>query len=352
MFILDLFTSIYDPARQDGNQLNQNMRNSDIAREYRKKHGMDMPTKKLARIMYEENKFTFKDVEAARISLRYIEGKVGDRDRKFAKDFLKEEPRAYNPYKLPDSDETSYLPFKISGHKKVAIFSDIHVPYHSIECLTAAIEFVKKEKVDALLLNGDTIDCFRLSRFVKDPRKRNFKLELDTFKALIEVFEKELKCKIYFKLGNHEERYEHFLFEKAKELVGVEEFEFENIIKARAKGIDMISDKRVIRMNDLCGIHGHEYIGGISAPVNPARGLFLKGKVSCFQGHNHQTSEHTEPTMDGKMITTWSLGCMSELHPAYMPLNKWNHGFAIVELSDNGKDYEFRNKRILKGKVL
>ena len=352
MFIPVLSTWIYGRAKQDGNQLNQNMRNSDIAREYRKKHGMDMPTKKLSRIMYEENKFTFKDVEAARISLRYIEGKVGDRDRKFAKEFLKEEPRAYNPYKLPDSDETSYLPFTISGHKKVAIFSDIHVPYHSIECLTAAIEFVKKEKVDALLLNGDTIDCFRLSRFVKDPRKRNFKLELDTFKAFIEVFEKELKCKIYFKLGNHEERYEHFLFEKAKELVGVEEFEFENIIKARAKGIDMISDKRVIRMNDLCGIHGHEYIGGISAPVNPARGLFLKGKVSCFQGHNHQTSEHTEPTMDGKMITTWSLGCMSELHPAYMPLNKWNHGFAIVELSDNGKDYEFRNKRILKGKVL
>ena len=41
--------------------------------------------------------------------------------------------------------------------------------------------------------------------------------------------------------------------------------------------------------------------------------------------------------------------CLSELHPEYMPLNKWNHGFAWVELDNNGKDYQFHNKRIYKG---
>jgi hypothetical protein len=128
--------------------------------------------------------------------------------------------------------------------------------------------------------------------------------------------------------------------------------EFENIIKARARGIEIIGDKRPMKLNNLWGIHGHEYIGGISAPVNPARGLFLKAKVSTFQGHNHQTSEHTEPTLTGKMVTTWSLGCLSELHPAYMPLNKWNHGFAEVDLDANGEDFEFRNKRIFKGKIV
>jgi len=33
-------------------------------------------------------------------------------------------------------------------------------------------------------------------------------------------------------------------------------------------------------------------------------------------------------------------------------LNKWNHGFAMVELDENGKDYKFHNKRIFKGKIL
>jgi predicted phosphodiesterase len=327
------------------------MNKSDIARQYREEHGWDMPTMKLARIMYAENNLTFKNVEDARLFLRYIEGKLGPKVRKF-KTIIPMPERPKNPYNLPDSDETEFAPYEIKGHKRVAILSDIHVPYHNIASITAALDYLKKSKPDALLLNGDTIDCHRLSRFIKDPKKRNFKLELDTFKALFDVFEKELNCKIYFKLGNHEERYEHFLYEKAGELVGIEEFEFQNIIKARARGIEVIADKRPMKLNNLWGIHGHEYVGGISAPVNPARGLFLKSKVSCFQGHNHQTSEHTEPTLSGKMVTTWSLGCLSELHPAYMPLNKWNHGFAEVDLDANGEDFEFKNKRIFQGKIL
>ena len=329
--------------------------NAEISRTYRTKYP-DMPSKKLARIMYKENNLAFKGWESALASLRYIEGKQGENHRKKANiknsEFFREEVRPYNPYNLPSSDETAFEPFVFKGHKRVLILSDIHVPYHSIDAITAALQYAKKSKPDALLLNGDTIDCHRLSRFIKDPKKRNFKLELDTFKALFDVFEKELKCKIYFKIGNHEERYEHFLYEKAGELVGIEEFEFENIIKARARGIEIIGDKRPMKLNNLWGIHGHEYVGGISAPVNPARGLFLKAKVSTFQGHNHQTSEHTEPTLTGKMVTTWSLGCLSELHPAYMPLNKWNHGFAEVDLDPNGEDFEFHNKRIFKGKIL
>lgn len=331
----------------------RNLLKSEKSREWRKKYP-DKPTLALARMMYAKNKLLFKSVEDARSRLRYIEGKYGTAQRPCVSktEFYKEEARPTNPYKLPESDETIFEPYYIKGHKRVAIFSDIHAPYHNISAITSALDFCKKDKPDALLLNGDTIDCHRLSRFIKDPAKRNFKQELDIFKALFDIFKKTLNCKIYFKTGNHEERYEHFLQEKAGELIGIEEFTFENIIKARAEGIDIIEDKRPMKLNNLWGIHGHEYIGGISAPVNPARGLFLKSKASCFQGHNHQTSEHTEPTISGKMVTTWSLGCMSELHPAYMPLNRWNHGFAIVDLDSNGEDFQFRNKRIFKGKIL
>jgi hypothetical protein len=152
-------------------------------------------------------------------------------------------------------------------------------------------------------------------------------------------------------MGNHCERYEHFLWMKAHELVGIDEFDFSNIIKARSEGIEIIKDKRVIKAGDLSIIHGHEFGGGLFSPVNVARGLFMKGKVSAMQGHSHVTSENTELDMDGKMITTWSVGCLCELNPQYRPLaNKYNHGFAIVDI--DGQNYEVRNKRIHKGKVL
>jgi predicted phosphodiesterase len=326
---------------------------SDIARKFRKEFP-DMPTLKLARIIYKENNFLFKDIEDVRFVLRYIEGKVGKKNKNkviLESEFYKEENRPKNPYNLPASEESSYTPFVIKGYKKVGILSDIHLPYHNIESLTAAITFLKKEKIDALLLNGDTMDFYQLSRFSKDPKKRDFKYELDTLKAFMEVIDKELKAKVFFKIGNHEARYEKFLMEKAHELSGVEEFQFENIIKSRANGIDIIESNRYMKLNSLNGIHGHEYIGAISPPVNIARGLYLKGKVSAFQGHNHASSSHSETDMNGKITTTFSIGCLCELAPAYMPLNRWNNGCAMVELDENGEDFQFYNKRIYKGKV-
>ena len=162
------------------------MNKTDIARSYRDKFP-DMPTLKLARIIYKEHNLQFKDVEDARYILRQIEGKTDKKHKNYAvnKKYIKEEARPYNPYKLPDSDETIYKPFVFPKHKKVGILSDVHLPYHSLDALTEALTILKKEKVDALLLNGDTIDCHQLSRFTKDPKKRDFKYELDCLKSFL-----------------------------------------------------------------------------------------------------------------------------------------------------------------------
>ena len=49
-------------------------------------------------------------------------------------------------------------------------------------------------------------------------------------------------------------------------------------------------------------------------------------------------------------MACWSTGCLCDLHPRYMPLNKWNHGFAIVDL-DTAGGFSVRNFRIIDGKV-
>src|SRR4051812_25221504 len=99
---------------------------SNLARKYRDKHGMEMPTIKLARIMYAENKLLFRDIDDARWTLRYIEGKSGKNKWGVSKEpkyFIKEE-RLKNPYNLPDSDEESYEPYIIKGHKRVGVIND------------------------------------------------------------------------------------------------------------------------------------------------------------------------------------------------------------------------------------
>jgi predicted phosphodiesterase len=321
------------------------MNKSQLCADYREKYGWDMPTLKLSRIIFKDNPLLFRDVEAVRLKLRGIEGKSDNRVG--VRKVVPERPK--NPYNLPQSDEAIFQPYPLES-KRLLVLSDIHIPYHSIDALSCTFDYAKKEKPDAILLNGDTLDFFGLSRFAKDPKVRSFAHELKTFKEFMDVLKKTFNAKIYFKIGNHEERYFHFLWMKAHEIVGVEEFELENIIKSRAEGIEIIKDKRIMKAGDLNIIHGHEFGGSVFSPVNIARGLFLKGKVSAMQGHNHSTSEHTESNMNGEITTTWSLGCLSELHPAYLPINKWNWGFAIIDI--DGQDFEVRNKRIYKGKVL
>jgi predicted phosphodiesterase len=323
-----------------------------IARKFRDKYGMGMPTLKLARIMYNECGVAFTNVEDARTSLRQIEGKAGSKkqnSRVIPTHKTPERPR--NPYSLPDSDEEHFEPFFIKGHKRGLIISDIHLPYQSNEAVTACFDFAKKQKPDFILINGDLLDFHGLSYFMKDPLKKRFSEELDMAKTFFQILEKTFKCKIYFKFGNHEERYDNFLYQKAHELKGVEEFELENIIQSRAKGITIIRNKRIVDINGLPIIHGHEFGRPFFSPVNAARGLFLQAKHSCVKGDCHTTSEHTEPNVYGKIMTTYSIGALCGLTPKWLPMNKWNHGFAMIDLDGRSK-YQFRNYRIYKGEVL
>ena len=323
----------------------------DIARKYREQYGSEMNTMKLARIMYNENNLLFNSVDHARTTLRYIEGKSGKGAKRFISDEDVKPTRTFTPFKYIDKEV--YEPFVIKGFNKIGILTDVHLPYTDKDALITAVNYLKNvlTKNDAILLNGDIIDCYQLSRYIRDPKKRDFKYEIDSLKNFFDDIKKILGCKIFYKLGNHEMRYQHFLNMKMHELKGIEDFEFKNIIKARENNIDVIEGNQIIKLNSLNGIHGHEYAGGGSG-VNVARGLFTRSMTSSFLGHHHKTSEHTETDMNGKIITTWSIGCLSHLHPEYLPLNKWNHGFAFVELDKNGEDFLFHNKRIYKGKVL
>lgn len=331
------------------------MTKTDLARQYRKKYGPEMANHKLARIMYSENKLLLRDVEDARYYIRAIEGKTGKAKVAITEPKIS---RPINPYKLPDSDESSYEPYVITGYKKIGIMCDVHTPYHSMSAVTASIAYFKKQKIDLLILDGDFWDFHGLSRYIKDPKKRKIGGEIEIGIQLLNVLQKQLKCKIIYKLGNHCERLQHFLWQKWGELEQltdlneIKEITLENIVRTRAPKLDIefVGDKRIIKAGALNIVHGHEFPTSVMSPVNIARGLYLRAKTSTLCGHHHRSSEHTEMNINNEIVTTFSVGCLSELHPQYMPLNSWNHGCAIVELQ--GKNFTVHNKRIYQGKML
>jgi len=326
------------------------MNKTEIVRQYRAKHP-NMPSHKLARIVYNDHKLLYKDTEDVRAIIRYIEGKRGKSLAKSAKgmnsDFFTD-ARPVNPYNLPKSDEDKYEPVVISGFKRIGILSDVHIPYHNLEALETAFDGLRDVigPEDAILLNGDIIDCHRLSRWAKDPKKRDFKAEVDMLKQFFESLAKTFGCRIIYKLGNHEDRYQRFLYEKASEIAGIEDFEFSNIIRAREHNIQMVEASRFMQFGGIIGIHGHEFMGSGSGDLI-ARSLYQKGTVNAFQGHNHRTDNYIRRNpFTGEVTATYSIGCMSELHPAYNVLQKhpWNYGYAWMEL--DGDKFIFHNKHL------
>jgi UDP-2,3-diacylglucosamine pyrophosphatase LpxH len=339
------------------------MNKSNLAREYRKKYGMDMPTKSLARIMYKEHPLLFANLEDARARLRTIEGKSGNKNRKDMahKEFFLEGERPKNPYALPKSEEKEYLPYIIEGPQRIAALFDVHAPYHSIEALTAALDFLSDKDITTLLIGGDFFDFYGMSRYAKDPDKRNTAEEIKIGVELLKTIFNELKPeKVVFKYGNHDERFEHYIWQKFAEIPQLTDFEemkqinLETILRNRLGKdfpIDFVTDKRIIKVGNLSIVHGHEFPSGITSPVNIARGLYLRAKANTICGHSHKSSEHSETDINGQMITTWSVGSLCELHPLYMPINSWNHGVALITLDESGV-VDVQNKRIKNGRIV
>jgi predicted phosphodiesterase len=253
---------------------------------------------------------------------------------------------------LPESDYSKLEPFIIpKGQNNILVLSDIHLPYQDNHALTLALNYGLENKVNAVYLNGDTIDMYQASRFTKDRRLRDLAGELEMTREFLKLVQDMFKCPIYFKIGNHEARWEHYLQLKAPELLGIDDFKLEQILRFREFGVTLVKDKQIAMAGKLPILHGHEWYGGFAPPVNPARGLFLKAKESALVGHHHRTSEHTEKTLSGEVVTTWSTGCLCGLEPEYAPYNNYNHGFAHVKVGSDG-NYELKNIRIINYKIV
>jgi hypothetical protein len=55
--------------------------------------------------------------------------------------------------------------------------------------------------------------------------------------------------------------------------------------------------------------------------------------------------------MFGNEVFCWSTGCLADLRPEYARLNKYNWGFAAVDVHADGS-FDVQNMRITKGGVV
>ena len=312
----------------------------------------DTPTISIAKKLLNDYPEMFFTLTQARGLVRYARGEDGHKIQRNKDPIGRSTPASLNPFKLPEPVKNEWTPFILDGVTKLGILADLHIPYHDITAVTTALQHLKKVNPDTILINGDLIDFYMVSRFNKDPRARNVAQEIKDVQQFLSVLRSNFKKqRIIFKFGNHDDRLYLYLRVKAPELLDMECLALEEVLELDKYGItEVIKEGRIIHAGELNIIHGHEYRTPMLAPVNAARGLFLKAKSSTLQAHCHSTSEHTEVGIRGDIITTWSMGCLADLKPEYARLNKYNHGVVDVEFHKN--TFEVHNHRIIGNKVV
>ena len=308
----------------------------------------------LAKRLHNEHPALFTSIENARNTVRTKRGNRGKRARREVvdKSLFRPNGKAGELPPLPEAIATSWEPFEIDCRRNL-VLSDLHIPYHDIPAVEAALSFGDTYKPDGIFINGDFWDFYQISRFDKNPTLPKISAELLAGGRMFDHIRARFpRAKIRLKLGNHDERWAAYLYRAAPLLADIPEIVNGwlgpgGITRNR---VEVIGDQRPVMLGKLMVLHGHEKGRGISSPVNPARGAFLRLLTNVLEGHGHRQSEHEERTADNRLIVCRTTGCLCGLWPEYAKANKWGHGFATVDVDKSG-EYEVQLKRILNGKV-
>jgi predicted phosphodiesterase len=242
-----------------------------------------------------------------------------------------------------------YTSARLPEHlKKIGILSDIHVPFHSLEALTCAIKYLREQEIDCLYLNGDTFDFYSISRHEKEKDLRDFPREIEMARNFLQKLRDIFPTiPIYFKAGNHENRFQRYLFSQAEEFAGLHELQFDKFFRMDHLKIEWVEDWQGMEMGDLLVCHGHEIMAG---GMNPSQTTFNKTFCNTLIGHVHRTTSTIKKNGFKKFIHSYSTGCLTHLSPKYYPFAQHNHGFALVEIIDGLS--KVQNLMIKDGKIV
>ena len=226
----------------------------------------------------------------------------------------------------------------------IVVLSDIHIPFHDTKAVKCALDFVKNEHPDIVVLNGDVLDMFMLSRFTKGEGRNPMEEITMCREFLKDLREASSNADIYYVIGNHETRLEHYVLNKAPELASLIEDVF-SIIKVADYNIRgcaslTVNNTFVFKHGTLLGNKS-----GLSA-IKEMENSYMSG---CT-GHTHRLCKYIARKAGRKFIWLES-GCLCDLNPEYVVQPNWQQGFATISIKD-GKVKHARAIEIENGEIV
>lgn len=205
---------------------------------------------------------------------------------------------------------------------------DLHIPFHSHRSINKFLDLVKSEKPSTVIINGDILDCYLLSKFRKLPSKTGMKEEI----RMARDFWKRLRgiapqAKLIWVWGNHDLRPEL------------------RVLESVPNAFDLLDIERKLNLEEFGVIHVHDIlkencyqwhdtlVGHFDKALpnagSTAMSLLGSNQRPIGQSHTHRLALVFK-TSDVKTLWAAECGCLCQTRPRYQRLADWQNGCLII----------------------
>jgi hypothetical protein len=219
---------------------------------------------------------------------------------------------------------------------KIAFPTDEHFPYQNEYARNVALQIVRDFDPTILISGSDGMDFYAMSKFDKNPNRAKGGIYEEVtfwFEGQREWGEAAPNATRYYLLGNHELRYEKFMW-RLPELILFPEFALPKVLGLDDLEIIWNDNGRInteLQINDAVVLKHGKYVRKESAYSARAEVDGERYAVSTMTGHTHRGGVYYSSGRAGVTIGVESF-CLCDLEPEYIEHPNWENGIVLAEV--------------------
>lgn len=219
--------------------------------------------------------------------------------------------------------------------ERILFIPDVHRPYHDERAWRLMLKAARGFRPHRLVVLGDFGDFYATSSHDKNPnRRRNLEYEVASMNEGLDELDALGAQRRHFLAGNHEDRLERYLMQRAPELFNM--VRVPELLRLRARGWTYTPYKQHLRIGRLYATHE---VGNAGADAHLRARAAFEGNVVI--GHTHRMAVHYSGNAKGTphvgAMFGW-LGDVATIDYAHrvQALRDWQLGFGIGFMDRKG----------------
>lgn len=212
--------------------------------------------------------------------------------------------------------------------RDIVIINDTHIPYQDRVSVMLTMRAIEDIQPAYIILNGDIIDFYSISRFSVDPKRwLSIQDDLDDTREFLRQLKELSDAKIIFCAGNHENRLKHYLWNKASELLMLRDLDIRQQLGLNIFDIDYADYDTIVRINNMFDVEHGDTVSKHSGWT--AKAMWEKRGGNGICGHSHRIGSYLK-TFEKDTYGWWENGCLCSLDVEYIKSPNWQQGFSVV----------------------